>query len=643
MRILPCRSLPSRLVFALAVAQAGAASATTFCFPPASGVPGASGAPDWWTSPAPLDDPRWRGAASFDHTGDYARFRVLVDSEAGKKYLVASWEVRADPDAAANDSLYVGFYNDTGSPATSTGNVFRIKRLLGTAISNGTFPGNLEGKSFYWNNTAATPDWAAVTALPDFPGWLAGDARLDVDCAGSVCDAWAIRLRIPIDPAGSFSDPNSGAGIKLGTTFRFYYEIKANTTDVTNPLQASYQMPEGLGDVADENALPVPHFPATSSWQQVGLDTSDPSCSKGIDLSWDQIDVSKTPPMSGDDPHQISLTRTNTFHARPFNHTGAALGAAAIAAKFRIADWGTVLFTSPTWRTIPGCTAATGPTTGSVANNAQFDLTCNWNVGMPDACDYDVTPRPAGCTSPPTRNGHQCVLVDLTTAGGTGSSLYFSSASAYRNHDFVSASEFKRQARVDIGGLAAASPTKEVYLYVKTRNMPRVVTAGQARAPLDPVLAKRVARLELGQRPIGKDKAELIKGMLASGELSGSDVEKIMPTYMVYAWYDTGKTTKSGGRTFKLLRPMPSFGYFVYHDGPLVGWSHALTGPGVTRIARDLYKVGVPSNGAVLINTTLSALEGSALPSNHLSWWILIVLLAIILIIILLRRSSHHP
>jgi hypothetical protein len=634
------------------ISRQASAAPTMYCLPPAGGVPGTMGAPDWWTSPAPLDDPRWRGAASFDHTGDYARFRIVIDTIAGKKYLVASWEVRADPDATANDLFYVGFFNDTGVASTSTGNVFRIKRVVGTAVSNGMFPGNLQGKSFYWNGGAPTPAWNAVGAIPDFPSWIQNDARVDVDCAGAVCDAWAIRLRIPIDAAGSFDDPNSGPGLNVGTKFRFYYELKANTTSVTDPLQASYQMPEGLADVADENAIPTPFFPATSTWQQVGLDTTDPSCTKGIDLASDGIDVSKIPPAAGDDPHQISLTRQNHFNARPWNHTGGDLGGAAIQAGFRLADWGTVLFDSPSWRAIPGCSAATG--TGTVLNNTQFDLTCDWTVGMPDACLYDTTPRPAGCSGiTPTRNEHQCVLVDLTTAGGTGGSLYFSTASAYRNHDFVPASEFKRVSRVDIGGLAAAAtPHRDVYLYIKTRNMPSEVKeggqGGDGCSSIDPALAKRLSRLDLKSCVVGKAQAEVIKRMLASGELSIGDVEKIMPTYMVYAWYDTGKVITSGGNTFKRLAAMPSFGYFVSHDGALTGWSHGLEGAGLTKIGRDFYKVGVPNNGSVNVVTTLAANETNPpnpiLPGSHLPWWLWLLLLGIVFIVAIMRkRRGSHP
>ncbi len=146
---------------------------------------------------------------------------------------------------------------------------------------------------------------------------------------------------------------------------------------------------------------------------------------------------------------------------------------------------------------------------------------------------------------------------------------------------------------------------------------------------------------------VGKDKAEVIKRMLASGELSIGDVEKIMPTYMVYAWYDTGKVITSGGKTIKRLAAMPSFGYFVSHDGALTGWSHGLEGAGLTKIGRDFYKIGVPNGGSVNVVTTLSANEGNPPspipPGTHVPWWLFLLLLGIIFIVVIMRkmRSSH--
>jgi hypothetical protein len=147
---------------------------------------------------------------------------------------------------------------------------------------------------------------------------------------------------------------------------------------------------------------------------------------------------------------------------------------------------------------------------------------------------------------------------------------------------------------------------------------------------------------------VGKAQAEVIKRMLASGELSIGDVEKIMPTYMVYAWYDTGKVITSGGNTFKRLAAMPSFGYFVSHDGALTGWSHGLEGAGLTKIGRDFYKVGVPNNGSVNVVTTLAANETNPPnpipPGSHLPWWLWLLLLGIVFIVAIMRkRRGSHP
>jgi hypothetical protein len=628
------------LSLGIALVATAPALADPFCLPPSSGVPGMSGPPAWWAGPSPLDDPRWRGAASYNHSGDYARFRALTDTIGTAKYLVLSWEVRADPDAAAGDKLYFGFYNDTGTPATSTGNVFRITRTVGTSTTGGGFAGNLSGKSFYWTGTA----WSAVTAVPDFPGWLTTDARVDVTCTSppaTGCDAWAIRLRIPLSATGSFADPASGTGINLGANFRFWYEIKGTAGAVA----PTYNFPELIlpADYADEDAVPLPSFPDTSKWNLLQPSLTPP-CVGGISIEASQITVTKVPAQAGDIPHQISVTRQNDFHAAPQNKTGGSLGGAAIQASFRIADWGSVLFSSPTWRTIPGCSAATG--TGSVAHLGFWDLKCSWNLaGTPDACEYNVTPRPAGCTSPPTRNEHQCVLAELKTTPATGQAFFFSASSAYRNMDFVPASKFERVARLDIGGLAAGpDPQRDVYVYVQARNMPAQI---QPPAPQPDAATQGGgdvgvrARAELPRGQIGSKEAERIKQLLDAGQINYGDIEKVMPTYNVYVWYDTGRTTRpGGGGTAKVLQAMPGFGYFVFHDGQLTGWEHTLTGAGITPIGPNFYRIGVPHNGSVNVTTTIVAKDGGVTGSH---WWLILLLILLALVVLFLVLKKKAP
>jgi len=93
---------------ALACLAAGApAHAAPTCFPPATGVPGQPGLPNWWSGTAGFDDPRWVGSYGFSHgTVD---FNALLDTTGGTSTLVLRWEVQADPGAAlTGDQVFVG-------------------------------------------------------------------------------------------------------------------------------------------------------------------------------------------------------------------------------------------------------------------------------------------------------------------------------------------------------------------------------------------------------------------------------------------------------------------------------------------------------------------------------------------------------
>src|SRR4051794_9827077 len=111
----------ARIAVALSLALAVAASRARaqICFPPADGVPGSPGAPDWWSpgaSPAGsttssfLDDPRWRGAIAHDVL-EYERFRAVVETNGSSQFLILSWQVRADLNNAG-DRLYFGLWDD---------------------------------------------------------------------------------------------------------------------------------------------------------------------------------------------------------------------------------------------------------------------------------------------------------------------------------------------------------------------------------------------------------------------------------------------------------------------------------------------------------------------------------------------------
>ncbi|HTA18656.1 MAG TPA: hypothetical protein VK989_05155, partial [Polyangia bacterium] len=360
------------IAFAAPLVVAGVARATT-CFPAGFGVPGAPGVPTWWggaTSPG-RDDPRWRGAAMFNHVGDTARFQTVVDNSGPDKYLVMMWSVNADP--TAGDLLYFGFYNDGGTPASSTGNVFRITRKDDPAIQDAGTPDGGVGSSsvttdleaFYWNNTLATPAWQVVSGLPHFPSWISNDLRLDVTCGSSGCDSWDIRLRVKLVAAGqgNFGNPSAstGGGMELLPTFKFWYEMKTvlsgGTPDLASPTSSLEFNPAVVladpdltdpANFADENALGGPRFPDTGKWAQASVDTTLSTCEKGVNIQSGDISVvnAVTGPAGG---NSISLLGANEFHAKPTNNTGGDLAAAGVLARFRIADWNTSSFASAIW------------------------------------------------------------------------------------------------------------------------------------------------------------------------------------------------------------------------------------------------------------------------------------------------------
>src|SRR5262249_25302933 len=138
--------------------------------------------------------------------------------------------------------------------------------------------------------------------------------------------------------------------------------------------------------------------------------------------------------------HTVSLSAANAIHAAPVNNMSTGQPGPNIkASTIRLANWGSVLFNSPTWETI--CTHVVGPA-GTVSPTTPFNISCNWTV--PDPCPYKPSPDPCGASAG-TRNVDQCMLVDLASASG-GGPYFFSPQSAWQNMMFNGASTFTKEA-----------------------------------------------------------------------------------------------------------------------------------------------------------------------------------------------------
>jgi hypothetical protein len=216
--------------------------------------------------------------------------------------------------------------------------------------------------------------------------------------------------------------------------------------------------------------------------------------------------------------------------------------------------------------------------------------------------------------------------------------------------DFVNASRFERQAEIDVRGLAPTpTPQRDVYIYVRTQNMPDKVAPDDdkdaATSPQDPARGPndkqrgRAALPPLRKGRVGTKEAAALQRLLSAGQITLDQIAEVMPTQTLYVWYDTG--AKDGPA--KILEPMPSFGYFVAHDGTLTGWDHSVAGLGatLTQIGPNFYRLGVPHNGSATVNTVILANDGNEpapppVPLPRPPWFWIVVGLGILFLLIIL-------
>jgi hypothetical protein len=652
----------------LLVTSPGAAQS---CFQRVGGVPGAySQPPDWWSVGAtPLgsatgsfvDDPRWQGATAFSHINDRGRFRGLIETVGAQKYLVASWRVKAD--ASGNlDRLYFGFWDET----SNSGNVFRIEKQIGgsaTATAGVSHAGGgFSGRFFHRTSTAAntwTLNNTGGTIPPPLPDWLKNDTRVDVFCPGGTCDEWAIRMRIPLMAGADVTSDNpTGVKVTAGGVYRFWYQIQEESSVGTATL---YGWPGGL-DVAQEgnppcgltppNCFPDPIPASGTTWfriQEGGTCVGD--------ISLDAANIYANTPGS----IVVNLTGANHFHARPLNNLVSNQPGEAIKGTFRIANWGSALFSSPTWNAV--CTdqlANAGTVTGGTG---RWDIDCSYTV--PDPCAFKPAGDPCGATAG-TRNPDQCLLVDLGSAPSSGP-YHFSPQSAWQNMLFIGASSIKKIADLDTRGappFPTPKPNRDLYVYVDVGNMP------EKRNPQDPPVdpkaiqgaREKLAKLKI-QLPqaggIGRETAQAIARAFSEGAFSVEEVQALMPSYTAYVWYDTGRTMLgSGGTPLKLLESQPSFGMFVWHDGDLHGWRHKFEASTITELAPNYYKITAPTDGVVKATVTVGACEREGCkdleqtpspppppppPPPGTPWWLLALVILLLLLILYLLFFRKKP
>ena len=625
------------------------------CIPDDVGVPYLNGNPNWWDEslgtpeywPA-IDDPRWRGA--FVHTSggaaasEHVTFRTLRNAD--EVYM--AWIVSVDPLYDDDEYVYLGLApNGVGGAG---GDIRIVIRPFGN--SNIDVPLQDPHSVQFLTRTGLGVAWAAEAQNPD---WLA-PAEENIAVIRNIGEQfWAVLMRIPIDA-------NADDGVDLATSFDFWFALLVSHS--TGSVE--YDYPEGL-DISTVSGSED----QAADWQGARRDLAPTAagCIQGITLAWSDIG---TVDAVGDCVPATTLSANLTvddgsggpgsiiFCARPQND-GESVGADDVRATFRLANWGSTDRTTGTWDTIntPNCADSDvgkrACNQAAIATGAKGAITYQWDLTTEEACSYDVPSHPVDCTGedPPTKDDHQCMLVELDGAPG----ITFPMSSVARNMNFVEASTFVRDAEISVAG------PRDVYLFVQTDNMPPPRSDGfdgdggsaggdvpvddvndTPNEPASPataaigVTASRDAAAgrttDSNKRPEQPFEPPADVPPLEKGEFEA--LRETEPTYQVHVFHDTGEVINIDGTEHKLLKPQPSFGYFVEHDGPLTGWRHTLAGAEEI-IPGRYYKLGVPASGKAVVTTTIEAVE------QGLWWlWLLIGILILLLIVVVVyaRRQS---
>jgi hypothetical protein len=533
-----------------------------------------------------LNDPRWRGAVRRGYqngTGEAAVFRGLHLAEAGSPVLYASLQVFNDPTQGTNlDSVYVGLQKSGGTAYVIE--IFAYDTVADQDAEDVAGLQVFERTGTTWTSLTNPPNW-----LNQAKGWLKVLPGAKYN--------WAVNLRIPTRNGGAAIDNDAIdlGNLAGGATFKFWY---AMVKDLGAGVVAYYWPRTGAEITLSDEGDNV--FPDPATWDTARTG-SGAGCGTGISLNGWDIGTTNNDPNTGlPAPHLILVSTTppaptNHLYAKPLNQTGADITPQSLHATFRTANWGSAAdFTfavgaTPWEEVLPGTAKHNGAI--STPTGSQASIEFDWTIPTSAAGDW----LPGG-----SKWKHQCMLVTLSGA------YDFINDSAYRNMDFVPASDFERLAEINLKGvkkLPGSGGKRDVYVYVDRSNMPRDI-----REP------ERPPRL--------KDAIESIEERRGSnGPVEFSDHERerytdydlfdVLATYVPTVRYQVFHTTPGKinvhGKVKPVLQEQTAFGYFIDHEGDVFGWDQTLGGDFEQLKDAGLFKLKVPEGGRVVIKTKVRA------------------------------------
>jgi hypothetical protein len=624
----------------------------TYCVPQLSNVPGFPASEfDWWRqapNPASLryypDNPNWLGAFSLSEGSGQGNSNTPNGAGANRHVQFRALKGMApkpvNGDWVQGDHLFLSWVIRVASLDTM---IDRLNIVLGDganyvalqvklASTSSTVAGMENNGIYSYRMHSCSVSAAGAISLvnPALGGTFdletTGRMWVDVTSPTRQLDTkWAFQVAIPLNQPWApslLTLPQAGA-------FKLWYEVWISLPGRTVP----YQIPATPTSVI--TTAPLQIVPAgLQITHMLDMSTGAANCTDGVKIDWGSVGARNVaagdPPRTGTTDIRLDLGQDyppnkampanggtlynegytpnvaqtrfqNQLFAQPTFPAGLSQAQReAVRARFSLANWGSQIsqLTGSSWRPIPG---------GEDVHytDAQGDMRFVWPLPGPGGADSFTTTLVRNINKylnhvwnntlaqvPDAQHPHQCMLVEISS---TDSSVIITRSSIYQNMNVSRASVSRDVAQISVVGLQPISAQpRDVYLYLQTFNMPKVAT--------DPDL-KRLRREFDAVSVIGGTKPPVYENEV-------EDIAAFYPTYIVHAFHDTGKTMKlEDGREVPILRPQTSFGYFALHTGNLYGWETRLYG--AEKITENLYRVRVPNNGTVNVETAIQARESA--------------------------------
>jgi hypothetical protein len=501
-------------------------------------------------------DVGWKGATRVEYadgtTRDLSVQALNCTDGSANRFLYLAFEVRNDPDFSPLDAIVLAFRPQAagGSPDGSAAFVEGDAALVVHPLKTGASGANLAPDRFElwrYKSGAWVREWNvdSTGALPtgfEVKGRVIGAA---------MAEAWDLEMKIPMR---DLNTADAATWPDLGQNFLLYWDLcRVDATEATTTVaQFTWprQAPPLTGTLGPGLLKPSDWSAATTDPAAVGRGVFIAS---PLDFGVRQAD--------GSLGSTIKLNSVNTFMATISNSSlavsgggSSVVGAAVpgVTATFRMAAWGTG-YGGATWQPINAAPAssnpAIAPTLPAPSNSAGHT---DYDQPGQATAAFEASPW----TTAPGGNTHQCIYVELRAAGDVRivNNKYF------RNMDFVSASRFEDKARVDL------VPERQ----------PTLGLAGER-------FLLRVSKVEVK------------KDLLAPATHGPAPVPKKVSTlvWTAHSMRDTGAILVIRERRCKVVEPAGSFGYYVRHVGPILGWNYVIKG--VKPLGKDLYSYELPA------------------------------------------------